>query len=158
MRTDVTDTYLRRAERDDAHDLARLRAASLAEQNLLPPADAATFAFDAERRFAALFRDGRIAGWVLVARGGIRGAACSIFWERLPYAGTSLHAELAGVYVEPAFRRCGYARELCREALDDARASGARRITVHPSASGAPLYRELGFVTGNEMLLGRRAV
>jgi GNAT superfamily N-acetyltransferase len=149
----VIDTHLRRADRNDARDLARLRTASLLEQSLLASADAPAFATEAEMRFAALFCEGRIAAWILVSAGRVRGSACSIFWERLPYAGTSLHAELAGVYVEPAFRRSGFARELCREAIDDARARGARRISVHPSENGRPLYRELGFVAGNEMRL-----
>ncbi len=144
---------LRRAGRIDARALARLRAASLLEQRLLEPAAAPAFEDGAERSFATLLRDERLAAWVLEVDGCVRGSACVLFWERLPYAETALHAELSGVYVDPAYRRNGFARELCREAIDAARGRGARRITVHPSPSAVALYRELGFERGNEMRL-----
>jgi GNAT superfamily N-acetyltransferase len=151
----LSDTLLlRRACRFDAAALARLRAASLVEQALLLPHDAPAFERDAVHRFAALLRDDRIAAWLLEADGDVCGAACVLFWERLPYAEGALHAELAGVYVEPAYRRRGVARELCREAIAAARARSPRRIVVHPSLAGRALYRELGFVAGNEMRLG----
>ncbi len=101
----------------------------------------------------AAFDAGLIAGWLLVAHGRVAGCALALFWRRLPYAGTSLYAELASVYVEPAQRRHGFARELYCETIALARARGVRRIVVHPSRPATRLYRQLGFNEGNEMRL-----
>ena len=144
---------IRRAEVTDAHDLARLRAASLLEQRLLDPACASEFERGAEASFASGLRDGRVVAWLLAEGNGVVGCASVVFWERLPYAETALHAELAGVYVAPRCRGRGFARALCRQAIDAARARGARRISVHPSLYAGRLYRDLGFVDGNQLRL-----
>lgn len=144
--------YLRAATRADARALARLRRASLCEL-ALPGADDPHFERDAARAFETMLDARELVAWVLVADGEIAGSACALFWQRLPYPGSSLHAELSGVYVAPPFRRRGIARELCREAIAASRARGARRIVVHPSAAGMALYRELGFTAGNELRL-----
>jgi GNAT superfamily N-acetyltransferase len=147
------EIYLRQASEHDVVALAALRRASLLEQNLLPPEDAAAFERAAARELQTLFAEERLAAWLLVVDERVAGSACVVFWQRLPYAGSSLHAELSGVFVETPFRRRGFARELCREAIAAARARGARRIVVHPSSAGRELYRELGFNLGNEMRL-----
>ncbi len=149
---DTPVLYLRLASRSDARDLARLRRASLLELGIAD-ADHPQFERDAENAFAALLESRELAAWVLVAEGRVAGAACALFWNRLPYPGTSLHAELAGVYVAPNYRRRGIARELCRKAIAASRARGVRRIVVHPSVAGSALYTELGFTASNELRL-----
>ena len=74
-----------------------------------------------------------------------------LFWERLPYPGTSLHAELAGVYVAPAHRRQGIARELVAEVISAARARGVRRIVLNPTALTREFYRSFGFDESGQM-------
>ncbi|GAC1544703.1 MAG: GNAT family N-acetyltransferase [Vulcanimicrobiaceae bacterium] len=149
---DFPALFLRSASRADAPGLARLRCASLIELGH-PGAHEPSFERDAARAFDALLSSGELAAWLLVADGRVAGSACALFWHRLPYPGTSLQAELAGVYVAPAFRRRGIARELCREAIAASHARGTRRIVVHPSSAGAALYAELGFTAGNELRL-----
>jgi ribosomal protein S18 acetylase RimI-like enzyme len=153
---DETSVYLRPAGRGDAWALARLRSASLLEQMLLGPSDARVFERAAFREFSMLFADDDLAAWVLVAGDRLAGAACVVFWRRLPYGEGSLHAELCGVYVEPSLRRRGFARKLCSEALASARARDVRKIVVHASDNGRPLYEQLGFTSGNEMRLDPR--
>ncbi len=148
----VEPLYLRSATRADALALARLRRASLIELGL-PGALEPAFERDAALAFDALLVKGELAAWLLVADGRVAGSACALFWHRLPYPETSLHAELASVYVAPAYRRRGIARELCAEAIAASRARGARRIVVHPSRAGVALYAELGFTAGNELRL-----
>ncbi len=150
--TDMPTLYLRAATRADALALAGLRCASLSELGLSGAPEPA-FKRAAADAFEALLTSGDLAAWLLVAEGRIAGSACALFWHRLPYPQTSLHAELAGVYVAPAYRGRGIARELCREAIAASRARGVRRIVVHPSATGAALYAELGFTAGNELRL-----
>ncbi|GAC1312576.1 MAG: hypothetical protein NVS2B3_16140 [Vulcanimicrobiaceae bacterium] len=150
--TERPDLYLRAATRADARALARLRLASLRELDLSGAGDP-TFERDATRAFESLLTTHDLIAWVLVVDACVVGSACALFWQRLPYPGSSLHAELAGVYVAPAYRRRGIARELCREVIAASRARGARRIVVHPSDAGLDLYAELGFVGGNELRL-----
>ena len=151
--TDRSTIYLRPAERGDAWSLARLRSASLHEQGLIAADEARDFERGAFRELLALFDDERLAACVLVAEEHVAGSACVVFWRRLPYRETSLHAELCGVYVAPPCRRRGFGRELCAEALAAARARHVRRIVVHASDVGRPLYRALGFSGGDEMRL-----
>lgn len=150
--TDTPVLYLRAATRADARALAELRRASLIELGL-PFACEPEFERAAIRAFDTMLATRELAAWVLVVGGRVAGSACALFWHRLPYPGTSLHAELAGVYVAPPYRRRGIARELCREAIAASRARGVRRIVVHPSAAGATLYAELGFTASNELRL-----
>jgi len=149
----VETTYLRMATRADAPAIAHLRRASLEEQGLLSPLEGDAFERRALCEMLAAFDDGMLAGWLLVVDERVAGSALALFWRRLPYAETSLHAELAGVYIAPAHRRHGFARELCRETIAVARARGVRRIVVHPSRLAARLYRDLGFGEGNELRL-----
>ena len=137
----------------DASELARLRCESLRELGLLPGDDARSFMHSASKEFLAALGADRLAAWLLLAEGRVVGSACALFWERLPYAESSLHAELAGVYVAGPYRKRGFARALCSEAIAEARARGARRIFVHPSHAGRRLYQELGFTEESQMRL-----
>ncbi len=138
----------------DGGFLARLRAASLSELQLLEPGCAATFETDAERAFEGLLARDEIVARLLVVGGDVVGSACVMFWHRLPYATTSLHGELAGVYVARAHRRRGFARRLCGEVLAAAHKRNVRRVVVHPSPAGRALYAGLGFVPSGELRLG----
>jgi predicted N-acetyltransferase YhbS len=57
------------------------------------------------------------------------------------------------VYVEPEWRR-GVAETLMRVQLDAVAERGIRRVVLHASDDGRPLYERLGFVQTNEMPLG----
>ncbi len=146
-------SFVRDATRSDAAALARQRRASQLELGLLAPADANGFERTAEAEFAARLAEDALSAKLLVCDGEFAGSASVLFWRRLPYAETSLHAELAGVYVAPKFRRNGYARLLCEAALALARARGVRRIVVHPSDAAHALYRRLGFSESNQLRL-----
>jgi ribosomal protein S18 acetylase RimI-like enzyme len=65
-------------------------------------------------------------------------------------------AIVLNVYVEPAWRRRGVADALMRALLDGLAARGIRRIVLHASDDGRPLYERLGFVATNEMRLAKR--
>lgn len=144
---------LRAADALDAEALVELRVAALLELGLLEPPAAAAFAERARREYWTLLREDRLTAWLLQAGGRIAGCACVLYWNRLPYPQTSLHAELAGVYVAPPYRRRGIARELVIEALASARARGVRRIVLQPAAQTTALYRGLGFEPSGQLRL-----
>lgn len=144
---------LRAATLADAPALARLRARSLAEQGLMPAAESEAFVATALREFAGLFASKAISARVVADRGEIVGCASVVFWQRLPYPGCSLHAEIAGVYVIPSCRGQGLATRLTLGAIADARAQGVRKIFLHPSAQAKGLYRRLGFVENTQLVL-----
>ena len=145
MHSIAGNVILVQATRADAFDLARLRCASLVEMGLLAERNRASFERCASAEIFDLFTQERIVAWLLVENGVPRGCACAIFWHRLPYLQGSLHAEIAGVYVEPLMRRRGYATEMVREVLNAALARGTRKITLSPTEIGRSIYERLGF-------------
>jgi len=64
-------------------------------------------------------------------------------------------ALILNVYVEAGWRRRGVATDLMRAVLDGLAERAIRRIALHASAEGRPLYERLGFAPSNEMRLNR---
>lgn len=60
---------------------------------------------------------------------------------------------IVNVFVEPAFRGRGLARQLTQAALAACREMGLRVVILHASPAGRPLYESLGFAATNEMRL-----
>lgn len=148
-----SNIVLRQAQAADAWDLAGLRFASLVEMGLSKPPERERFLPRAAGELFELFAQDRIAAWLLLDDGVPRGCACTLFWNRLPYPSSSLHAEIGGVYVAPHLRRRGYATELVREALASARARGVRKVTLSPTEVGRSIYERLGFSDQVQMIL-----
>jgi GNAT superfamily N-acetyltransferase len=136
---------IRSADARDVAALAALRAASLVEMGLLGQAEVPAFLPRARRELARLFQAERLCAWVLEVDGVLAGCACVVTWDRLPYPGASRHAEVAGVYVAPAHRRRGYARELVGEAIAGASALGVRRLLIAPTELTRRFYHSFGF-------------
>ncbi|MGH7708180.1 MAG: GNAT family N-acetyltransferase [Vulcanimicrobiaceae bacterium] len=145
--------HLRPARNGDAFELARLRALGLVEMELLAPPQARAFERDAARAIFAMLRSGELEAWVAESAGRLVGCAHALFWRRLPYVEGALHAEVAGVYVEPQLRGNGIATELVREAIAAAQAAGVRKITLSSTDRARSLYARLGFVERVQMQL-----
>jgi len=58
---------------------------------------------------------------------------------------------ILNVYVEPAFRGRGLARELMQRAEEEFRRRGVTYVTLHASAMGRPVYEKLGWAATTEM-------
>jgi GNAT superfamily N-acetyltransferase len=137
---------VRRAGANDAAQLARLRAASLAEQGYLADSERDAFVERATADTARLFREERLVAWLASAGDAVIGSACAVYFDRLPYPDGTLHAELSGVYVEPVYRGAGCASRLVAAVVDTVRTSGVRRTFLRPSPGARSLYMRLGFV------------
>lgn len=57
------------------------------------------------------------------------------------------------MWTEPAHRRQGLGSRVLDAMLAWSRANGIRRLTLHASADGRPLYAKYGFKQTNEMRL-----
>jgi ribosomal protein S18 acetylase RimI-like enzyme len=86
----------------------------------------------------------------LVARRGGEPVGCGtiMFQLRPPHAKhlRNLFGYILNVYVRPEFRKRGVASAIMRALHEEARRRGARRVGLHASAAGAPVYRRLGYV------------
>jgi GNAT superfamily N-acetyltransferase len=137
---------IRAAGAADAETLSRLRAASLIEQGHLSEAERGAFARRAAGDITRLFADGRLVAMLLADGARGVGSACATYFERLPFPDGTLHAELSGVYVEPAYRGAGHGSRLVSAVVEAMRVSGARRTFLRPSPGARTLYARLGFV------------
>jgi len=149
--------YLRAADRFDVRSLAQLRAASLAELELLESAGQDAFVASATREFWRLFAHDRIVAWIACDDACVVATSSAVFYDRLPYPDGSRHAELGGVYVLPGYRKRGLATELVREVIAAARAGGARKTFLRPTKSAKAIYARLGFVDTELMALDARS-
>lgn len=52
---------------------------------------------------------------------------------------------IMSIYTKPAYRRRGLAGGLLELAIADARKRGLRRLVLHPTEDGRPLYEAFGF-------------
>jgi GNAT superfamily N-acetyltransferase len=98
---------------------------------------------------------GTYRGWLLTTADGmvVAGAGVQVreLIPRLEVLGGP-EALVVNVFVEPAFRRRGLARQLMVAILDWCHAEGIGRIVLHPTDAARPLYESLGFSTSGELI------
>jgi len=70
------------------------------ELGYLAPAERGAFVPGAARDFARLFANGALLARVLCNGDAFVGTAGAVLFDRLPYPGGTLHAELSGIYLE----------------------------------------------------------
>ena len=108
-----------------------------------------------ERWVISRLADGRYMGWIISDAASPIASAGLLILEWPPHPldpdGES-RAYLLNVFVEPAYRRRGLARELVRLCLAEARRRRICIVSLHASDQGRPVYESLGFRAANEML------
>ena len=62
-------------------------------------------------------------------------------------------AYVFNIYTDPAYRRRGVAREIMLRLMDDARQRGIKRVDLHATEVGRPVYEKLGFKPPNQPYL-----
>ncbi len=114
---------------------------------------------DWRERAVAYFRRRHAAGelqWFIAARGDEAvGSAAGFVRDGYP---TDICTErrqgyVAGVYVQPQFRRRGLARALTSAAVGWLRSIRCGTIRLHAAERARPIYVSLGFQPSNEMVL-----
>lgn len=144
----------RTATVDDAPTIAHHRAAMFQDMGIIDHVEAVTLeaasleyllkAIDSEEYLAWLIESGD----KTAAGGGL------IIRRLLPRPGHmdgGFEAHILNIYTEPSHRRRGLARKIMTAMLDWCTQQGIKRITLHASDEGRPLYENLGFKQTNEM-------
>lgn len=69
------------------------------------------------------------------------------FFERPPYPGNPLgrDAYLLNMFTSPAYRGKGAARAIVQAVIGEARRRGVRKLILHATEAGRPIYAEAGF-------------
>ncbi len=150
----VSAMLLRPALATEAPILADCWYAMLDEERLLSPEPHPAWRELLAGDFAAGIAAGGQVWYVVEAEEGI--VACGGAFVRRDAVFTALmgvQATLGGIYTQPAFRRRGYARAIVRALLTFGRSDGWEHVRLRASAMGRPLYEQLGFVAGDEMVL-----
>jgi len=145
----------RTAQVEDLPAAASFWIAMYEEAGILRESD---FTPDWRARFVEYFSQ-RIAGgeaqyFIAYQHARIVGTAGAMLADGYPAIVHGLRfGYIFGVYVRPAYRGCGLATSLTREAIAFLKSKNCRRIRLHASAAGRPIYERLGFVPTNEMQL-----
>ena len=100
--------------------------------------------------------DGSLRAWIAEQEGQVvaSGALSLLDWPATPSNLCSQLGLLHSVYTLPAYRRRGLAHAIAMEAIEFGRQAGLKRLVLHASEAGRPLYISLGFKPAdNEMRL-----
>jgi GNAT superfamily N-acetyltransferase len=141
---------------DDIPDLVRLRRLMFESMGYDDPAQ-----LDAADRAAAAYFDdamprGEFHGWLAVTAAGEAVGSGGAVIDRHPPGPNNLSGRMGyimNVVTVPAYRRTGIARRVMQAILRWLEDQDVRRVTLHATEMGRPLYQELGFTAGNEMQL-----
>jgi GNAT superfamily N-acetyltransferase len=137
-------------------DFTRFWFAMLEECNLLGSGALPDWQERLSEHFRRQMEAGHMRWFVAEENGRIVGTAAAILAHEGSYIFRDPMATLAGIYVDPAFRKRGIARELTQRAIAWCRELGCASVRLRASAAGRPLYESLGFVPGDEMVLSFR--
>ena len=154
----MNEYRLRRATLADRSVLAYQRRAMFAATGMLDPAEG-----DALEAAVAAYIDrtmpaGTFIAWlvesdeVVVAGGGLQ---LRTLMPRPGYVRGEPEALIVSMWTEPGHRRRGLGRRVLEALLAWCDARGIRRLTLHASDDGRPLYALHGFKGTNEMRLER---
>ncbi len=103
----------------------------------------------------AALKDGSYRGWLVEIDGRViaGGGVHIVPFQPTPMYPDPRRAWILNVYTEPEFRRQGFARLVLETILMWCRKEGLKRVFLHSSDFGRPLYESLGFEPTTEMKL-----
>lgn len=144
--------HVRRATLEDVEDFVGLRLALFREANLLTdaltPGHAADVAEATRRYLERTIPSGAFVCWVAAVEERVVACSGLVMFERLPSAHNLSGREvyILNMYTAPEWRGRGLARTLLDHLIRFARATDTRRIWLHATDAGRPLYEQAGFV------------
>ena len=94
-------------------------------------------------------------GWLLEHEGSVVAGAGMIILESGPGWNNPnpLAARIANVFVEPDFRRQGFARKLVERCLEEARTRNITHLNLSSTDTARDLYESLGFTAAKNQMV-----
>lgn len=98
--------------------------------------------------------DGTVLSWIAEEAGAAAGIVSLVLHTVPPRPEEPRTREgyVINMFVAPAFRRRGLGRALIDRCRSDAESMGLRRLVLHFTAEGRPLYEQVGFVSDDAWL------
>lgn len=152
---------LRLATVADAPLLAYQRRAMFVATGALVPEDADALEAAVRRYVERALPAGTFHAWIVevngvpVAGGGLQ---LRTLMPRPGHLGGAPEGLIVSMWTEPAHRRRGLGRRIVHAILAWCAERGIRRVTLHASNDGRPLYEAFGFVGTNEMRVDQTEV
>ena len=147
---------IRRATIDDLEEIVRLRIAFLTEMESDACETAAAAAAAIREYTKEKLPTGEFLIWFAEHDGTIIGTSGLVYYRRPPtlhYHG-DLHGYIMNMYTLPERRGQGVASALLQTAIDHVKTTSAKRIVLHATEMGRPIYTRFGFTaTDTEMML-----
>jgi len=137
---------VRRAGPVDAVELVRLRTLMFVSMGIV--ADGPDWQAAAIDRFETGLAGPDLVGAAVDAPGGgLAGCGVIEFEQQIPSPAnpTGRVGYLSNMSTDTPWRRCGIARAILCELLDEADRRGVRRVELHATRDGIDLYRSVGF-------------
>jgi GNAT superfamily N-acetyltransferase len=130
-------------------ELATLRVDLLAETGGEPDKTVRSALVESNYEFFRANLDSPLwQSWVVEIDERVVSIGTLAFFDRPPYVGNpeGKEAYLLNMYTQPAYRGRGAASAIVDAALSEARRRGVRKLIVHATAAGRPLYAKVGFL------------
>ena len=143
---------IRLATLEDAEALVRLRVTFLEEVgNFGEGVDVGEVAAAFRRYLLRKLPAGEFLAWVAEDGGEVVATSGLVFFERPPNgtSPTGLEAYVMNMYTKPGWRGRGIASALLAEAIRHVKKTGARRVWLHATSVGRPVYERAGFVASD---------
>ncbi len=140
---------IRLATTDDADDLVRLRLIFLREVGSLNGAvDDGELRVAIRDYLARKMPTGEFLAWVAESGDGMVGTSGVTLFERPPNGANlaGLEAYLSNMYTVPSWRGKGIGTALVTTIIGHLKGTRVRRIWLHATEQGRPLYEKAGFV------------
>ncbi|WP_428655177.1 GNAT family N-acetyltransferase [Runella sp.] len=154
----IPNIIFRKATPEDVEELIQLRIAFLKEVQTpeVRQTDDATLTDLLRRYFNENIPNDAFLAWLAIHEGEIVATSGLCFFQLAP-GFTLLDGKIAyilNIFTLPEWRGQGLGKQIFERILQEAKNRGYKRITLHASDDGRPLYEKFGFrLTGDEMIL-----
>lgn len=140
---------IRLATLDDVDEMISLRLVFLKEVGSLSGGVDCDELEEAIRRYLVRkMPAGEFIAWVAESEGEVVGTSGLTFFERPPNGANmaGIEAYLSNMYTVPGWRGKGVGTALVKAIIDHLKGTQVRRIWLHATEQGRPIYEKAGFV------------
>lgn len=140
---------IRRATPDDMDELMALRFQLFRESGYLQGEEPPSVLIEATRVYLSEnLPTEHFCAWVALVEGRMVGISGLVFFQKPPTEEniTGLEAYIMNMYTLPEWRKQGIATALLQGIITYVKQTSARRIWLHTTNDGQPVYEQSGFV------------